>query len=256
MSKFLLVRFEAVVFMILSLVGLDSASALAQTGNNEARAFIAKVQDAYKQAAYLGFKLRYQYANAGSPTSPIDTIAGEVQMDKARCRFVLDGTETLVTDKYIIQVMPEEKAMYLSGVKNASKVNPVKLLDTVFTQMEGVRTTISTENRSSVLTMDFPAGGMYSRIRMEVEPVTGYFKRIIYYLYTKTLVGTEMIERPGHPGLYAPEGTVEMIFSEYERGRFGDDVFDDRKFFTRSAGKVELTGRFQDYHIFLADSNL
>jgi hypothetical protein len=65
-----------------------------------------------------------------------------------------------------------------------------------------------------------------------------------------------MIDRPEHPGPYQAEGTVDVIFSGYRTGSFGDAVFDENKFIHKVDSKFEPAERFKDYHIFLASTNL
>ena len=162
----------------------------------------------------------------------------------------------MVTEKYMIKAMEDEKLIYLSSARPAALVNPAQMMDTVFLHMGGVQTTLTRQNSLETLTLTFPPGRMYSRIRMEADIATGYLQRIQYNLYTTGLVGREMIDRPGHSAPYQSEGQIEMIFSGYEKGRFGDSVFDEKNFFTRVAGGFEPAGRYKDYHIFLASSNL
>jgi hypothetical protein len=241
--------------LTLSIISTDQAAA--QTGIAEAKAFLKKSQDAYRSASHLGFRISYGYANAGEPGKVVDTLSGLVQMDKGRCRFVLAGTETLVTEKYLIQAMDDEKLIYLSAARSSSMVNPVQMMDSVFLQMDGVHTVIARQGGLETMTLEFPPGRMYTRIRMEADPATGYLQRITYNLQTAGLVGQEMIDRPGHSAPYQSEGQIDMIFGQYEKDRFGDSVFDEKNFFTRiAAGRFEPAGRYKDYHIFLASSNL
>jgi hypothetical protein len=226
----------------------DSASGI--------KAFLAKVQQAYHHTAYLGFRIKYLYANEGQPDKNTDSLAGEVEMDKDRCRFVIDGTETVLTDKYAIQVMNEDKAIYLSAAHHVGMSNPVGMLDSVFAHIEGIYTDLQEQGPSEVLTLRFPPGGVYSLIRIQVEAHTGYFQKITYSLYTEGLVGQDLIEKPGHPGPYQSKGEVNIIFSHYEQGRFDDTLFKEENFFSKTAGKFKPAGQYKDYHIFLASSNL
>src|SRR5687768_6392880 len=66
--------------------------------------FMQKVQQAYRSASYLSFQVHYRYANKNQPDNYIDTMSGEVAMDKNRMRFSIEGVETVTNDKYTIQV--------------------------------------------------------------------------------------------------------------------------------------------------------
>jgi len=222
----------------------------------DARAFLVKAQKAYREAAYLGFRVKYLYTNAGTSGRPLDSLSGEMQMDKGRCRLVISGMETIVTGKYVIQVMNEDKSIFLSAAGRAIPLDPAQVLDTVFRQMKGVDAAIVSEGRSKILMLRFPPGGTYSYIRMAMDPVTGYFQHMTYGVRTAGLVGQDQVSQPGHPAPYTEEGRIDMMFSNYESGRFGDALFDEKNFFNRVAGRYEPAGRYKDYHIFLASSNL
>lgn len=219
-------------------------------------ALLAKVQQAYHNTAYLSFRIKYLYANEGQGERNMDSLAGEVEMHKNLCRFVIDGTETVLTDKYAIQVMNEDKAIYLSAIRHTGLSNPVAMLDSVFAHIQGIHTDLQHQGLSEVLTLRFPPGGTYSLIRIQIDARTGYFQKISYSLYTVGLVGEDLIDRPGHPGPYQSRGEVTIVFSQYEQGHFDDSLFKEENFFSKTAGRFEPARRYNDYHIFLASSNL
>jgi hypothetical protein len=245
-------KYACVLLLALSLTGIVAG----QQGKEDARAFLLKAQKAYEESPYLGFRLKYLYSNAGEGVKPMDSVSGEIEMDKERSRMVLDGTETVVTGKYVIQLMAEEKAMYLSKPGKTIPMSPVQLMDTVFKQLDGIQATVTMAGRSKVLSLRFPPGKMYSQIRMVMDPGTGYFQQVTYYVHAAVLVGQEQVASPEHPAPYSQEGKIDMLFSDYEKGRFNDAMFDENNFFTRVSGQFQPAGRYRDYHIFLASSNL
>jgi hypothetical protein len=258
-----MINYSRLLFTAITLTGWGMQPASAQDKRPDAgdslskiKKLLGKVQQAYHHTAYLGFRIKYLYANEGQTDKNTDSLTGEVEMDKGRCRFVIDGTETVLTDKYAIQVMNEDKAIYLSAAHHAGMSNPVSMLDSVFAHIEGIHTDLQAQGPSEVLTLRFPPGGTYSLIRIQVDAHTGYFEKITYSLYTVGLVGQDLIEKPGRPGPYQSKGQVNIIFSHYEQGRFDDTLFKEGNFFTKTAGRFEPASQYKDYHIFLASSNL
>jgi hypothetical protein len=253
-----------IVVLLLATVGIavaqdsrDGKSAgKDERGIVEIRSLLEKAQRAYREAAYLGFSVRYLYANESRPDKPLDSLTGEVDMDKGRCRFSIDGIETLVTDKYTVQVIKEERIIYLSGAKHISPVDPLNLLDSILHHMQGIRTQVEPLEGADRLTLLFPPGQQYRSISMTMDRKTGFFQRISYALHTKGLVGDGQLDRPGHPGPYQSEGRIEIGFSDYRQGRFGEERFDEQRFFKRLARHFEPAAGYRDYQIFLASSNL
>jgi hypothetical protein len=238
------------------LMTVTSQKTEAQQGQAKLKSLLVKMQRAYQQASYLEFQVAYFYANQKLPGQRIDSLFGNVQMDKNRCRFAIDNTETVVTDKYTIQVMKKEKTIYLSGARHSGMMDPVGITDSILAHMEGVQAEVEKQGASEMLTLNFPPGKMYTRITMMLDGRTGFLQRVTYDLHTASLVGQEMIDKPGHPGPYQSEGQVDVLFSGYRNGSFGDAAFDEKKFFNHVENRFEPAGAYKDYHIFLASSNL
>jgi len=244
------------LLLVALLMGGASQEAAAQQGQATIKSLLVKMQRAYQQANYLEFRVAYYYTNQKMPGQRMDSLFGKVQMDKNRCRFAIDNTETVVTDKYTIQVMKEEKAMYLSGSRHSGMMDPVGITDSILAHMEGVEAGVEKQGGSELLTLNFPPGKMYTRITMVLDARTGFLQRVTYDLHTASLVGQEMIDKPGHPGPYQSEGQVDVLFSGYRNGSFGDAAFDEKKFFNHVENRYEPAGSYKDYHIYLASSNL
>ena len=243
----------------LSFAGSSGAQSLCGGQDTAAgfSAFVQKTQQAYQQTHYLDFKIRYYYANADRPDLFLDSLSGEIQMDKGRSRFALQGTETILTDKYAIQVNNDDKAIYLSASHHVAAANPLGMLDSVFAHIGGVKAAVSHGNQQDVLTLVLPAGQPYSRLEIRMDNHTGYFQRIIYWVNTANVVGKEMIDRPENPTPYQSQGRMEIVFTDYQQGRFDDRVFREENFFNKiAAGRFEPSGRYREYHIFSASSNL
>ena len=251
------------IFLVagLPMAGAQNTLADAQSTRTEGstpglRAFENRLKMAYGNAAYLAFSVKYRYANERLPQAYLDSLSGEVQMDKGRSRTVIDGMETVITGRYAIQVMREEKMIYLAAAHPTNSANPLPMLDSVFAHIDGIKSTVEKVDGSDILTLDFPPGQAYTKMQMVIDDRTGYFQRVEYSLNTAGLVGQEMVERPGHPAPYQSRGRIEIVFTNYKQGHFDDRVFSEGNFFTRISGRYEPAGPYKDYHIYLASSNL
>jgi len=231
---------------------------VAQTTAGETHPLLEKIQKAYRRADHLSFSVNYVYANSGQPDRPTDSLRGEIQLDGDRCRFVIDNTETIVTEKHAIRIMNEEKAIYLLGKGQNMTALPdlLGMTDSLLAHMQGLTISVQQQGVFQLLVMKFPPGQMYSRISLIVDPATGYLQQASYAIHTEGLVGKDMVESQGHAAPYQPEGVINVFFSEYEHDRFRDDLFDENQIFARVAGHYQPVGQYKTFHIFLASNNL
>jgi hypothetical protein len=248
-------RNHRIVLLLIILAANTVVPATAQEGPAGLKAFLQKIQQSYQHASHLGFRIKYYYANENQPSLHLDSLQGEVQMDKGHCRFVIDEVETIVTDNYTIQIRKEDKAMYLSGTHNRSTINPVGLVDSLLAHMKGVQASVSGSGQSETMTLSFPPDGLYTQIAMTRDKQTGFLTRIMYNLHTEPLVGQEQVDRPGHPGVYQQTGRVEMLFSSYRQQAFGEALFNESNFFTKTDGRFEPAAPYQDYQIYNTSLN-
>jgi len=246
------------IFLMMLMGGLlihASASATDTTGT--VKQFMEKTQQAYRSAAYLSFHVLYQYANKNQPDNYIDTMSGEVAIDKNRMRFLLEEMETVTNDKYTIQVIKDEKLIYLSTPRPAQLTDPVSMLDSVLLHLNGVQAQVTRNKGIATLNIIFPPGQTYKTMTMTINESTGYFQKVVYELYTGGLVEKDQIMQPGNSGQYQSEGRIEIVFSQYRQRQFTDALFDEGRYFTRLAqGKYEPSEQYKDYRIFLASSKL
>jgi hypothetical protein len=245
--------------MLLMVIGclLINVSASATDTTGAVKQFMQKVQQAYKSASFLSFQVAYRYANKNQPNNYIDTMFGEVAMDKNRMRFLIEDIETVTNDKYTIQVVKDQKLIYLSTPQSVQMADPVATLDTVLAHFEGIHARITHDKGIATMQMSFPPGQTYKNIIMIVNEATGYFERVVYELNTEGLVEKDQLMQPGNSGQYQTEGRVEIVFSDYRKGQFNEGLFSEDRYFTRlGKGKYEPVERYKDYQIFLASPKL
>ena len=251
------ISFYGLFLGITQLTGFLGFAQKSSSDSAALQAFIAKIRQAYAKGHFLDFRIHYFYANADQPQRYLDSLAGEVQMEKENCRMMLDGVETIITDKYAIQINPMDKSIYLAAARRAAAANPVGMVDSLLAHVQGVQVAVTRQSHEESLTMDFPPDQAYDRITIRIDDRTGYLRRISYALNTDRLVSRDMINQPGNPSPYQARGNMDIEFSDYRRGNFDDNLFREDNFITRIApGRFEPAGRYKDYHIYLASSNL
>jgi len=236
---------------------LINMPARATDTTNVVKQFMQKAQQAYRSAAFLSFHVQYRYANKNQPDNYIDTLSGEMAMDKNRMRFLVGDVETVTNEQYTIRVDKEEKLIYLSTPQPAQMTDPVAMLDTLLAHFAGIQTRVTHEKGVATLQLSFPPGQTYKNITMAINESTGYFQKVVYELYTAGLVEEDQLAGPDKNGPYQSEGRIEILFSRYRQGQFTDALFKEDRYFTRlGKGKYEPSETYKDYRIFLASSSL
>jgi hypothetical protein len=246
-------------FILLVLAGclLVSVQATAGDSTNAVKQFMQKVQQAYKSASYLSFHVVYRYANKDNPKLYIDTMSGEVALDKSHMRFMIDGVETVTNDTYTIQIHNEEKLIYLSTPKPTQMTDPMSMIDSALAHFEGMRAGVSKNKGLATLTLSYPPGQSYKNVVMVINEKTGFFEKVAYELYTSELVEKDQLIGQGANGQYQNEGNIEILFSNYRQGKFTDELFNEARYFNRLAkGQYEPSEKYKDYQIFLASPKL
>jgi hypothetical protein len=249
-------KLKRIFLLVLAGCCIMQTAAAADT-TNAVKQLMQKVQQAYRSANYLSFHVVYRYANKSQPDKYIDTMSGEVVLDKNRMRFMLEDVETVTNERYSIQVMKAEKLIYLSTPKSTQLTDPVSMLDSVLTHMNGLHTHLMRGKGVVTLQFIFPPGKAYKNVTMIINESTGYFEKVLYELYTEGLVEKDQLMENGNNGMYQSEGRVEVLFSQYRQGQITEALFNEARFFTRlGQGKYEPSEQYKDYQVFLASPKL
>lgn len=246
------------IFLLIMAAGVLGLSPVrAADSTNAVKQFMQKVQQAYKSASYLSFHVVYRYANKDKPQQFLDTMSGEVALDKNHMRFTIENMETVTNDTYNIQVDNDEKLIYVSTPQSVQMNNPVAMLDSALAHFEGIRAGVVHNKGMATLTLKFPPGQTYKNIMMVVNEKTGYFEKMVYELYTNELVEKDQLMGQGSNGPYQNEGNIEILFSDYRQGRFTDELFSESRYINRIAkGQYQAAEKYKDYQVFLASSKL
>lgn len=246
------------IFLLIIAVGLVGVLPVrAADSTNAVKEFMQKVQQAYKSASYLSFHVVYRYANKDKPQQYIDTMSGEVALDKNHMRFTIENMETVTNDTYTLQIDNDEKLISISTPQPAQMNNPVAMLDSALARFEGIRAGVTSNKGMATLTLNFPPGQTYKNVIMVINEKTGFFQQVVYELHTDELVEKDQLMGQGGGGPYQSEGRIEILFSDYRQGKFTDELFNEERYINRLAkGKYQPAVKYKDYQVFLASPKL
>jgi hypothetical protein len=218
--------------------------------------FLKKVHNAYAQPGKLSFQVDYRYSNKSQPGKALDSMSGNISMDKDRMYFNIAGSETIINSKYSIKIIPDEQLIYLGKVQRDGLMDPVSILDTLLVKAAGGHASLVKGKQTSTLHIRYPETNMYKQVSMTIDERTGLFQKVVYDIRTAGLVTDEEIAQPGHPAPYESEGKVEVVFSKYQKGNFTDSLFDETQYVKRQGNNFEPTARYNGYRVFVASPNL
>lgn len=240
--------------LLAALLAASAGGASAQDKLGRIRSLLVRVEQAYRNAGELQFEVAYSFANLHSPDKPLETMSGEVQMDQSRCRFVIDGAETVVTEHFMIRVLPDQHLLYVSSAAHPDLMDPVGSLDSVLANLQGIQVDLVEDGATQTLTFRFPPGRRYNRITMTIDEHTALLQDVAYDIQTQGLVSRDEVVGQGQGGQYEQEGIMDIHFSGYRHGGFDEDLFSDDRYLTKSGDTYGPSARYKDYRVFLANS--
>jgi hypothetical protein len=237
-------------------VGIASAQQSQYNDTGTVRRFLEKTHRAYLAADRLSFKVWYGYANLRQPGKYIDTLSGKFAIHRNNMYSMIGGTETVVNARFTIQVIEDEKLIYLARTSRKDVMDPLRMLDSLLLQAEKGQAVIVPGKQSSTLNIHFEPGQSYRNISITIDEQSGFFQKVTYDLFAADWVNEEQISQPGKPSQYEKEGRVEIIFSNYQKGKFNDSLFEESAYFTRQGASFEPAERYSGYRVFVASPNL
>jgi hypothetical protein len=240
--------------VLISLIGSPFISH-AQSNEDSAINIFKELCTKYKNADHLSFRLHYSYRNEINQR-PLDSLMGNVMINKNDYHVQLGNTEIIHNSNYNIMLFKDDSLMYLTKSDSVKTVsNPVSLIDTMLLKIKGLNIFLSKNQWNQLITINFPAGMDYKQIIFFIDTKTGYLTK------TKYVLKASLIENNNHTALGTSKGLnewviVETILNHYQNNTFGDNEFDDKKYFTKEEGGYRTTSAYKGYKIFEGGTNL
>jgi hypothetical protein len=244
----------SIQFLIIFFTGLPFLCN-AQTNKDSAIILFKNLIDKYNHTDYLSYRLEYTYREDSNPKVVLDSIRGYVMMSKENYHLVLGNTETIHNDKYNIILFKEDSLMYISK-SSVGSINPVSILDSMFTKIKGIEILLTDKKRAQLITLNFPDGMDYKSAEYFIDGKTGYLLRIRYKVNAIQMLNPADRSNAANTLLANKWGIVQCLYSKHETGKFTDNEFDDKKYFIKEASEFKPTDAYKKYKIFLASPGL
>jgi len=220
----------------------------------------------YLHAPQLSFDVEYRYASEAEPGIWLDSLHGSFKMDGARYWYLLDSTEMLCGDKYVVVLYREDKVMYLSTAAAAPAVaNPLAVLDSFLVKKQGLHYSLTSSAQQTIITIYFDPS---TNPAQAASASSGQaYKKIEYYIDNNTRLLIKMISVVKSEQLYDPAvrkqvsgensyAIIETLFRNYREKSFDGQLFNTAHYFKKEATGFVTVAPYTNYKIFLGKPGL
>lgn len=239
------------------LVKFSDAAGQENTDAIKTAGLFKHIQDAYSKAGALSYKMKYTYANEGTPGIILDSLSGAVDINGSNYRSVLDNTETISNGNYAIMLFRNDKIMYLAkAAKKQQAPAGVAMLDSTLTSVAGLKIAVENEAGYKVLTLAFPAKMQYKQIQVRLDTLTGFITQLKCIVKSDQMVDPQ-VSKPGAAlNGYDEYAVVNLWLYDYQKFSGSLALFDEHTFFIKDGKEYKTTETYKDYKIFLGTPNL
>lgn len=248
------------VWLCTALMGISLNVSAQQQQKDSILAVIRKVQQVYQSPGTIHCSLRYSYATESAPLVALDSLAGNITISGNHYRMALGNTETIQTGRYTIQLFKSDKLMYITRSTAASlqqNLSPVALLDSILTATKNLRWRVQLEKNLETISMVFPDGLAYKKVEITVDTLSGYVKKMAYFVRTEQLMDPAIAKSETNSAAFDKYAIVEAVYYNYRREAKADtSAFEEKNFFTRKGSELFAGESYKDYKIVTGSGNL
>jgi len=247
---------QKTVFLLIFFAGLPFLN-YAQASKDSAIILFKNVIENYQNTHYLSFNIEYTYTEDEKPNIAAETIQGQMKMNKENYHLILGNTETIHTDKYNITLFKDDSLIYISKA-SVGKItaNPVSMLDSMLIKIKNIEISLTHKRKVQTIVLDFPKGMNYKTATFMIDEKTKYLLQVSYRLNALEMVDAAARNSEARDSLANEWGMVQSYYSGYETGKFDDNEFDEKKYFTKNGKEFKPTEAYKQYKIFLASPGL
>lgn len=240
-------------FTTLLILLLAYTNAVAQTNLVEES---AKIQQAYKNAAYLSFDMLYTYAYETAPAVILDSSSGTFKLSGSNYWGTIDSTEFLQNSRYAVMVYMPGRLINVSVPRNVyGQVSGLAALDSMIGK-KGYTSSAGMEGGMKVIALAFTdPGNPYKSFKVYYDAVSYVVRQITYTVKASYISpGEDDNELPGtNRGEYV---IVKADYKNYRTDAFSDDIFNAGKYFAISDNTYRPVPPYLSYEVFIASPEL
>ncbi|MDB5250686.1 MAG: hypothetical protein JWQ40_5080 [Segetibacter sp.] len=224
--------------------------------NGKLIAEMKRLQETYSIGSTLSFDVKYVYATESKPEIYLDSMMGSMEINGNNYRIILNNTETIKNDRYIIHLFKDDKLIYLTKPNSGETGNgPGALIDSVFRNISSLSYTIDSNKIVKRIVLNFPTQSSFKTVVFTINKATGYIIKARYLVKTEQLLETQNREKEA-ADQYDEYAIVEASYSNYKKDYRSPYSFDEKTVFVKSGNEYVPAEKFKDYSIFLGSPNL
>jgi hypothetical protein len=201
----------------------------------------------YLTTPYLSFNVKYKYAYEAAPSTFIDSSIGVFKMNGYKYLGKIDSVEFMQNDSFMVSLFKEDQVMSL-GLPDFTfnQSLPLARWDSLFFQNERFSFSMGVDAGLKKITVDYDADLPYKKFEMWYDSVTYRISRIKY-------VVSEFASEPDFYSLKdaGDYGIVDVSFTNYQTGVFGDEVFDASTYIFRSGTSFAVAGAYETWQLYI-----
>lgn len=198
------------------------------------------INKAYLNNSYLSFNVKYKYSFESAPSTILDSSQGVFKMNGYKYWGKIDSVEMLQSDSFNVTVFKQDSVVSL-GVTHSNFIPalPLAQWDSMFFQNDRFTFSTSVDSIWKKITVNYSANLPYKKCELWYDSVTYRINRIKYTV--SQYAGEEAFYSLPDGGSYA---IVDMLFTNYQTGTFGDSVFSPWVYVTYAGGTYSLSSAY------------
>jgi hypothetical protein len=249
-------KIHTIRFLIIFLTALPFYGH-AQTNRDTALIVLENLMNKYHNTDYLSFDQEYTYMEDSKPNLVLDSMRGNVQMNKGNYHLILGNTETIHNDRYNVILFKDDSLIYISK-PSVGKImaNPIGILDSMLIKEKSIDISVVQKRKLEIVVLNFPDGMGYKTAEFIVDEKTGYLLHVKYRVNALQMLDPASKIAAANTSLANEWGTVQSRYYKYAKGTFDDNEFDEKKYFIKDGTEFKPTGTYKQYKIFLASPGL
>jgi len=208
----------------------------------------------YRGSSYLSFDVTYRYAAESNPGLYLDSLHGSYRLNGNDYWYSLDSTEVVSYQGTCVLLFKEDHIMYLVPPNSRKKeVDFMVALDSLLLHPGGMAPVLREEGDVRKVLLTFEGRPVCKSIEYSIDKRSGYITRI------RQVVKSDQLYDPSVRGRIEgeiPYAVVDMDFSNYRSGAFGDRQLDTAQYFKKEGQQYVSVAPYDEYKIFLGAPNL